>query len=153
MLHLGCILILDEVDKISKQLFELEVVVEVSLGLCFGSEENFEVIPVYHMDQIVHETGVEALLGFNLERCPQQLVVEYLYIGVHVVLEVFQHSVLTHKVILEKLRLGASVVGEDIGGGCCFEVEEVVAVRSQKLVEASLLWCHLRHPESNLNIY
>lgn len=94
---------MDHCDEFSKQFFKLEVTIEIALRFGFWREEDLEVLVEDDMNQIVHETGVEAAFSLNFECDAQQLIVEYPDVGVHVVLKHLEDSVRADQIVFEEL--------------------------------------------------
>jgi hypothetical protein len=105
LLDIGRLLILNHGNEFGEQLFELEVVVQVSLGFSVGCEEYLELLMEDDMDEVVHECRVEAVLRLDFKRYAQQLVIEDANVCVRVVLPDLEHAVWAHQVMLEELRL------------------------------------------------
>lgn len=93
--YIGGLFVLDHGDKLSEKFFKLEITVKISLWFSLGCEEYLELVVEDHMDEVVHKTCVEAILGLGLEGDPQQLQVKYPDVGVGIILEDFQYAVST----------------------------------------------------------
>ena len=91
-------------DELCEELFELEVVVEVTLPLSFRREQQFKFLVENDVNKVVHEVGVEADLGLHFVGHSQKLVIENLNVTVRVISEVLENTMGAHQVMLEELR-------------------------------------------------
>jgi len=90
------------------------------------------------VNKVVHEVSVEADLGLDLVGDPQHLVVKDLDVAVHITIEELEDPVWTHQIVLEELREGLGVAGEQVGRRTRPELGQRKSMGPQSFLEPEL---------------